>query len=234
MKLSQEKELTKAIAASSLRALPGELIDRLLEGAVVRSVAAGATTHQEGDPAFVELVVVGLLRGYVSGPSGRTMTIRYCRVGALMGTATLFNPNRPRAHGNLTALVNSRVLSLSPATVRALVERELPVTRAFLDETSARVAEYMSELEARSFGTIRQRLARHLIDLAAEQQSGTPLIAHSSQEELAAAVGTVREMVVRVLREMRDDGLVRTRRETVELLDAGRLYAETYMRRKEL
>lgn len=228
MRQDQDQAVTDALAVSSLRGLPREVADRLIEGSLLRKVAAGTTTHREGDPAFVELVVSGLIRGYVSGPDGRTMTIRYCRPGALMGTATLFNERRPRAHGNLTALVESRVLALSPATVHALAERDSRVVRALLNETSARVAEYISEIEASSFATIRQRLARHLLDLAAEQQVATQLVASASQDQLAGAIGTVREIVVRILHDMRREGLVRTKRGRVELLDARRLDAETY------
>jgi CRP/FNR family transcriptional regulator len=228
MKQGEDPAVIDALAASSLRGLPREVVDRLTEGSLLRSVGAGTTTHREGDPAFVELVVSGLIRGYVSAPDGRTMTIRYCRPGALMGTATLFNDRRPRAHGNLTALVESRVLALSPATVRALAERDIRLVRALLKETSARVAEYISEIEASSFATIRQRLARHLLDLAAEQQVGTQLVARASQDQLGGAIGTVREVVVRILHDMRREGLVRTKRGRVELLDARRLDMETY------
>jgi CRP/FNR family transcriptional regulator len=204
------------------------VINRLIDGAVLGDVPAGKATHEEGDPPFAELVVRGLIRGYVSAPNGRTMSIRYCRPGALMGIATLFNERNPRAHGNTTALVDSRILKLHPAVVRELAERDIRVTGALLRETSARVAEYIKEVEASSFASIRQRLARHLLDIAAEQQVGQRLAARASQQELAGAVGTVREVVVRILRDMRIEGLVRTSRSGVELLDPARLDAQTY------
>jgi CRP/FNR family transcriptional regulator, cyclic AMP receptor protein len=228
MSRDQDQAVTDALAASSLRDLPREVVDGLTEGSLLRKVPPGTTMHREGDPAFVELVLSGLIRGYVGARDGRTMTIRYCRAGALMGTATLFNASRPRAHGNLTALVESQVLALSPSTVRALAKRDIRVVRSLLNETSARVAEYISEIEASSFATIRQRLARHLLDLAAEQQVGRQLVATASQDQLAGAIGTVREIVVRILHDMRSEGLVRTKRGRVELLDAKRLDMETY------
>jgi CRP/FNR family cyclic AMP-dependent transcriptional regulator len=77
-------------------------------------------------------------------------------------------------------------------------------------------------------------VARHLLDLAsAGAQEGTSgrgpgqeLAARVSQQELADAVGTVREVVVRVLRELRTDGVVRTERDRIVLLDPDRLIQE--------
>lgn len=226
-------DVLDAIGRSSLRVLPHDAIGRLTAGAVLRDIAAGITTHREGDQPFAELVVDGLVRAYVSDPNGRTMTIRYCRAGALMGTGTLFNATDQRARGNLTTLVDSRLLTLQPATVRLLVAEDIRVTRALLGETSARVADYINELQASSFASLRQRLARHLLDMAAEQHQGGRLVARVNQAELAGAVGTVREIVVRILRDMRNEGLLRTRRGSVELLDPMRLEAETYGRQAE-
>ena len=47
-----------------------------------------------------------------------------------------------------------------------------------------------------------------------------------SQQELADAVGTAREVVVRILRDLREDGLVTTGRDGITILDPGRLDAE--------
>ena len=229
MTVEPDQEVLEAISRSSLRGLHRDAINSLTAGGVLRDIAAGTAIHREGDPPFVELVIRGLIRAYVGAPNGRTMTIRYCRAGSLMGTGTLFNEGNPRARGNLTALVGSRLLRLNPATVRALAESDIRVTRALLAETSARVAEYINELQTSSFASLRQRLARHLLDLAADQQVGSQLVARANQEELAGAVGTVREIVVRILRDMRGAGLVRTSRGGVELLDPAGLDAETYV-----
>lgn len=196
-------------------------------GARIRFIPAGQTIHEEGNTPFVELVVSGLVRASIGAPNGRTMTIRYCRPGSLMGTGTAFNTSSPMARGNLIALVDSRLVALQPATLRTLADRDIRVTRALLAETSARVADYINELRRSSFASVRQRLARHLLDLAAERQTGPHMVAYASQEELAAAVGTVREIVVRILRDMRTEGLVRTQRGAVELLDPVRIELDT-------
>lgn len=227
MKRDENDDLVRAIACSSLHGLPPELIDRLTDGAALRDIGAGTTIHRAGDPPFLALVVRGLFRAYVIAVDGRMMTIRYCRRGALMGTGTLFNVDRP-AGGNLSAVVDSQVLTLRPPLVRELAGADIRLTSALLRETSARVAEYINELQASAMATVRQRLARHLLDLATEHQDGDRLTAHVSQQGLASAVGTVREIVVRILHDMRAEGLVHTGRGHIELLDPERLDAETW------
>ena len=155
------------------------------------------------------------------------MTIRYCRPGALMGTGTVFNEDRV-ARGAVSAVVDSQVFVFQPARIAEAARTDIRVTTALLRETSARVAEYINELQASGMASVRQRLARHLLDLASEQQRGHRLEVQASQEALAAAVGTVREIVVRILSDMRDEGLVATGRGVVQLLDPRRLDAETY------
>jgi CRP/FNR family transcriptional regulator, cyclic AMP receptor protein len=52
-------------------------------------------------------------------------------------------------------------------------------------------------------------------------------VAHVSQQELADAVGSVREVVARALRDFRVAGMVATTADNVVILDPARLYAES-------
>ena len=52
-------------------------------------------------------------------------------------------------------------------------------------------------------------------------------MAQISQQELADAVGSVREVVARALRDFRAAGMVATTADSVVILDATRLYAES-------
>jgi CRP/FNR family transcriptional regulator len=53
------------------------------------------------------------------------------------------------------------------------------------------------------------------------------LVARVSQQELADAVGSVREVVARVLRDFRVAGIVATSSDSVLILDASRLHSES-------
>jgi CRP/FNR family transcriptional regulator, cyclic AMP receptor protein len=61
---------------------------------------------------------------------------------------------------------------------------------------------------------VRQRVARHR---AIPGQPGAELVAVLSQQQLADAVGTVREVVVRTLRELRQSGVIETGRHNMNI-----------------
>jgi CRP/FNR family transcriptional regulator, cyclic AMP receptor protein len=225
-----DADLRRAISMSHLGGLPPAALAELLAGAVRAKVPAGSVTHREGEHApHLELVVSGVVRVFVTAPDGRTMTIRYCRSGALIGVMSLFAAGFTLP-ATIQALVDADVLRLAPGAARTAGERDVRVARAFLAEQSERAMNFMCEIPGGAFATMRQRVARHLLDLASERASqparGQELAAPVSQRELADAVGTVREVVVRVLRELREDGLVRTERDRIVIVDPDHLTQE--------
>jgi CRP/FNR family transcriptional regulator, cyclic AMP receptor protein len=222
-----DADVRAAVLKSHLRELPLDVVEEVLTGAVRMKIPAGSVTHREGEPApHLELVISGVVRGFVTAPDGRTMTVRYCRPGALIGAVSLF-ATRFIMPAATQALVDAELLKLSPAVVRRAVACDARVAQAFLSELSERVVSYVDEIPGSSFATVRQRVARHLLDLAAQRGPGhearAEIVVPVSQQELADAVGTVREVVVRVLRELRRDGVVRTERDHIVILDPARL-----------
>ena len=101
--------------------------------------------------------------------------------------------------------------------------------RALLVELSERARNFVNEIPGTAFASVRQR-ARQLLDLAStHQHDGDPngeLAVRITQQDLAGAVGTVREVVVRTLRQLRDAGVVRTERDRIVLLDPAQLTEE--------
>lgn len=220
---------------SHLRQLPAEVLDDLLVGSTRINISAGSVTHWEGEPdPHLDLVLSGAVRVFVTAPDGRTMTVRYCRPGALIGVMSLFATGFAMP-ATTQALVDAEVLRISATVARRMGTSDLRVARVFLAELSERAQGFVYEIPGSAFATVRQRMTRHLLDLASARMGAVPasgqgasqeLVVRVSQQELADAVGTVREVVVRVLRELRQDGLVRTERDRILLPDPARLIAE--------
>ena len=216
-------EVSAALRASHFHGLPSEVLEELVRGAVLRGLPAGAIAHREQDgEQYVELVISGVVRVFVTAVDGRTMTIRYCRTGELLGVMSLYSDAFTEP-ATKQALVDTQLLALSPAQVLALAERDVRVARALLVELSERARSFVTEIPRTSFTSVRQRVARQLLDLASTEGHDCELAVRMTQQGLAEAVGTVREVVVRVLRELRDDGVVRTERDQIVLLDPARL-----------
>jgi CRP/FNR family cyclic AMP-dependent transcriptional regulator len=224
-----DPDVSSAVSMSNLRGLPGEVLDELMRGTVRTKIPAGSLMHREGETArHLYLVVSGVVRVFVTSPDGRMMTVRYCRPGGLIGAMSLF-ATQFAMPGTTQALLDAELLKMSPEVVRRLGEVDVRVARAFLRELSERAWSFIHEIPGSTFATVRQRVARRLLDLASDQgadQGTRELIVPVTQQELADAVGTVREVIVRVLRELRQEGVVRTERDRMVIIDPARLIDE--------
>lgn len=183
------------------------------------------------DVPHVELVLSGVVRAFVTAPDGRAMTVRYARAGALLGIMSLYAPGFALP-ATVQALTDAVVLRFPPHIIRQSADRDVEVATALLVDQAERALAFLSELPGSAFASVTQRVVRHLLDLAshdllAEGPAGRPvLVAQVTQSDLADAVGSVREVVVRVLRELRDDGLIETGRDGIIITDPERLVAE--------
>lgn len=215
-----------ALAArrSRLGALPDDLLMQVLADATEVHLLPPGLLHAEGGPPFTCLVTEGLVRTVVSSPDGRQATIRYAAPGALLGVASLFSDQRIPVSG--VPLRSSTVVMLRPDLLRDLAMREPLVAASLMGELADRVMEYQAELLGSTFASLRQKVARHVLEMAVPLGDTGDLIAPVTQAELADAVGTSREVVVRILRDLREAGLVETGRDGVVLVAPERLIGE--------
>ena len=220
-----DNEIRGALAESRIRDLDAGLLARITEGSRRLDVLPG-TVRDIGSVMF-DLVLRGLVRVFVIAPDGREATLRYCRRGSLMGTPTIFSP-LPSVAGQ-KALVPSRILVMRPEIVRSLAETDARVALALLHETSDRTQAYIQMAGGQALSSLRQRIAAHLLEMAnVPEDGGTELMVAGEQQRIADAVGTVREVVVRILRDLREAGLVRTTRHGTIIADPVGLEAETW------
>lgn len=125
------------------------------------------------------------------------------------------------APSSIEAVTFCEVSLLNPNTFRRLMQ-----TRADL---CYQVAVYLAEityeavayLEDNLFGSVQQRLSRHLLEMATPTVNG--LLVNTDQTELAHAIGSVREVVARALKKLTDIGAIRRSRRQIWIEDPGLL-----------
>jgi CRP/FNR family cyclic AMP-dependent transcriptional regulator len=220
-----DKEVDDALARSFLARLPAELVRKLLEDGERADFPAGTTVYRAGTDPRAALVVRGLLRVYLTSSEGRQVTVRYARPGDVLGIAVLVGGP---ADTSVQTLEPTSVFRISARTLTTVARRDPEVAWAIAEELNRRLYKVLEQMAVAAFGSVRQRVAVHLLDLASDrlQPQGT-LVAKVSHRELADAAGSVREVVARALRQLRDAGIVATEADRVVILDPARLYAES-------
>ena len=221
-----DQDVAYAMAGSFLGALHTETVDQLLNNGVRTEHPAGALLYRDRDTPRCVLVVDGLLRVYMTSPEGRQVTVRYARPRDVLGVAVLVGGP---VDVSVLTLERSCLFSIDARILVNAAHRDGRVAWAVAQELGRRLYETLQQTAINAFGTVKQRVAWHLLDLAASRpRSQNRLVAPVTQQELADAVGSVREVVARVLRELRVAGVVATSPDSVVILDPARLHDEAW------
>jgi len=217
-----DPDVDDALARSFLAELPTDLIGVLRAEGDRADYPAGTTVYRAGDDPRAGLVVRGLIRVFLSSPEGRQVTVRYARPGDVLGIAVLVGGP---ADASVQTVEPSSVFRISARKLTAAARRDPRVSWAIAEELNRRLYDVLAQTAVNAFGSVRQRIAAHLLDLASDgQRPHGRLEARVSQQELADAAGSVREVVARALRDLRMADIVATTPDSVVILDPARLH----------
>jgi CRP/FNR family transcriptional regulator len=201
------------------------VLERLLEGAMRIEFPAGTSVYLEWERPACGVVVSGLIRMFMTAPDGRQVTVRYARAGELVGVPSVIGHGAPVS---TQILIASSGLMFNTEAMRALGQTDARVGWLLAEEATRRVFGVLEALAGHTFGTVRQRVAWHLLELAARQQHDDQLVARVTQQDLADAVASVRQVVARTLRDLRTAGLVETTSSGIRVLDPDGLHDQAW------
>lgn len=121
------------------------------------------------------------------------------------------------------ALEETLCVVVSQEALGAAIAADPRLAFVLLARLARRVRELIERLDRRTTGSVRSRLAEYLLERARATAS-TELTLGGSQAAVAEELGTVREVLVRELRRLREAGVVRSRgRGRLTLGDPGAL-----------
>jgi CRP/FNR family transcriptional regulator len=162
------------------------------------------------------LVLQGEVRVARGSAQGRSLELYRVGPGELcvVSACGLFGQTPLAAHG--VAVMPTRLLLLSPTGFEQWVAHE-PFRRFVFGVFADRLADLMSLAEAVAFQRLDRRLAATLL--------GHGTLVQTTHQALADELGTVREIVTRLLKRFERAGWVSLARERIELRDATALRA---------
>lgn len=182
------------------------------------SYRAGEVVLFPGKAEDIYRVRSGLIRIHTVDDEGNGLTLRYVKPGGYFGEEALCGLARRYF---AEAVTSSTVEVMSPATLGP--EENLDLT-VHLVEAMERLYRSLYRLSGKR---LKSRIAAELLDLQdsalASRGSANEAIVHITHDDLAAAVGSVRETVTKVVGELSREGAIDAGYGKISLVDTGLL-----------
>ncbi len=179
-------------------------------------VPAGTRLFDAGQPCpGFPIVDEGSIRVALMAPDGRHLELYRVEPGevCIVSAICLFAHRTAIAHGE--ARTDTLLRVVSPADFEAVCESNAVLRRHVMALMAERLADLMALVEAVAFQRLDQRLAALLLS-----RGPVLLLTH---QQLADELGTVREIISRLLLRFERDGLVALGRERIALLQTADL-----------
>jgi len=196
---------------------------------VQRNFSAGEFLFSEDEPcAGLYVIESGHVRIFKSSASGREQVLAIDGPGASVAELPVFDGGNYPASAQ--ALTDCKLLFISKKDFQALCLQHPEVALKVLRVVGARLRRLVGIIEELSFTTVRHRLAALLVRLAKSngrrEGRAITIVLPANNQELAAQIGTVRELVSRNLSRFQSEGLIAMDGRTVIVPDLSKLENE--------
>ncbi len=195
---------------------------RIERAVIERPFDRGEVMFLEGDPCKGMYVVKsGMVRVFKSSPEGREQVIMVAKPGDTFNDIPVFDdgPNAASA----AALEQSTVLIIPKEAVLSLISG-CPQAGAIIGLFAKRLRRMTTLIGDLSFRSVLSRLAKVLLEVGVSE-SGQSAPQRLTQEEMAAMVGTVRDVIGRGLRLLEKEGAIKLQRQRIVVVDRKKLDA---------
>jgi len=217
---------TDKMAALRRTQMFGELeepeIRALAERAIERRLASGDLLFVAGEEANgLYVLVEGAVRAFRESVDGREQVIHVERAGATIAEVPVFDEGPYPS--TAAAEEASTVLFIDRRDVRRLCLDHPRIALAALKLLAGRLRKCAELVEALSLHEVDQRLARLLLAEAllrgSRKGDGVTLDIVLTNQQIAARIGTVREVVSRALNRLQQNGLIEVEGRRVRIPD---------------
>jgi CRP-like cAMP-binding protein len=220
--------LSPKLSALSQIALFAALSETELQGLAQRAVekryAPEDMLFWEGEEcAGIFLILQGSVKIFRSSSSGREVMLSIETAPASVAELPLFDGGPYPA--SVRVIEPAVALFVNKSDFQQFCRQYPEVALKVLAVVGRRLRHLVGLVEAMTFGSVTQRLARLLLD-ASKDAAGAAFDLPMTHQELASRLGTVREVVSRNLARFRAQGLIRIQDRRVEIVNRPALEQE--------
>ena len=192
-----------------------QLVREFMQAASFARIPVGRDVFVEGDRVdAIALLISGVVRVYKIGETGREITLY--RFG--LGESCILTANAILSQQSFPAIATveqqAEAVMIPSDTFRDWVAR-YDLWRGFVfDLLSQRLMSVMALVDEVAFRRMDRRVATLLLDRSRNQDP-----VRITHQEIAAELGSSREVISRILEDFAVRGMIRLRRGTVEIID---------------
>jgi CRP/FNR family transcriptional regulator len=192
--------------------MPEPLLQYTVDNSLVRTAPAGTVMFDEKNAcqAF-PMLLEGTIRVSKVAPNGRELQLYRVVPGesCILSTSCILGTVPYTARG--IAETDVTVFAVTPQVFNRLLSEHEPFRSYVFTLFADRIVELMQLVEAVAFQKLDQRLATLLL--------GKGKIIHATHQALADELGSVREIVSRLLKSFAEQGYVSLGREQIEIVN---------------
>jgi CRP-like cAMP-binding protein len=193
--------------------LPEELLNLIAGHMQLRGFERGEMLFWEGDPcAGLHIIEAGSVKLFRISPQGRQYIVRVLQEGDTCNEVPAFDGGTNPV--NVATLEKSKVWVIDDTALRTLVKAQPDFALKVLSNFGKNMRGLVRMVSEMAFYQVTNRLARLISELPAEEAPP-----HWTQEQLAARLGTVREVVARSLKELERSGAIRMEDRRIHIAD---------------
>jgi len=194
--------------------LDDSLLNQVAAHMQLREYERGEALFWEGDPcAGLHIIELGFVKLYRLSPQGRQYIVRVLQEGETCNEVPTFDGGTNPV--NVEALETTRVWVIRADILRELLQIHPAFAQQVINNFAQNLRGLVHRVSEMAFYQVTHRLARLISQQSPEELSGTPW----TQEQLAARLGTVREVVARSLKELERSGAIQIEKRHIEVAD---------------
>ncbi|MDP1716414.1 MAG: Crp/Fnr family transcriptional regulator [Anaerolineales bacterium] len=193
--------------------LTENMLKEIAEHMHLREYQRGDVMFWEGDPCDgLYIVEQGSAKIFKLSPQGRQYIVRILQEGDTFAEVPAFDKGTNPV--NVEALESCRVWVINSLKLHELVMAHPAFAQKVLVNFGKMLRGMVRMVSEMAFYQVTHRLARLIAELPQEKS-----MPHWTQEQLAARLGTVREVVARALKEMERSGAIKMEDRRIQVAD---------------
>lgn len=201
-------------------------LSNLSEDRKEKKFNAKEAIYREGDYAnYLFFLIAGKIKCTKTDPYGKELVLEVIAPNSFFGYMTLMEDQE--YFESAIAMETSTVAIIPKADFQLLIQNNRDVSMRFIKMLAGDVREKEEQLLQLAYSPVRERVANTLLKLAElneEQNESIEIL----REDLANMVGTAKESLIRMLSEMKKDGLIEISGRKITLINKSKLKQITF------